>query len=82
MTGKESGPVEVEAVECQMVIWKPKFKTLGFAALAWNNSELSGTTLSQCILGFDRALMKPGNKTHSWVLNSLLPEPVQGAGDD
>lgn len=26
--------------------------------------------------------MESGNKSHGWVLNSLSPHPIQGAGDD
>lgn len=76
-------PVETEVVGCRDVIWKPKFKTLGIGSLAGNNRELSeGPPFRSASWALTRLSDQPGNKSHGWVLNSLLPDPMQGAGDD
>lgn len=76
-------PVETEVVGCRAVIWKPKFKTLGIDSLVGNNRELSeGPPCRSASWALTRLSDQPGNKSHGWVLNSLLVDPMQGAGDD
>lgn len=53
-----------------------------FYSLAGNNGELSGGDHPVAVHPGLRLSDRPGNKSHSWVLNSLHPAPMQGAGDD
>lgn len=82
MLWSREGRVETEVVGCQAAMRKPNLQALEADCLAVNNRE---TTPSQCILPFDKTLMKPRNKKKKatvWVFNSLLPHPMQGAGND
>lgn len=73
----------LKVVGCQDAIWKPKLKTLGFGCLAGNNREPSeGPPCRSASWALTRLSDQPGNKSHSWVLNSLRPDCMHGAGDD
>lgn len=59
------------------------FKLWGLTLLAGNNRELSGgPPCRSASWALTRLSDQPGNKSHGWVLNSLLADPMQGAGDD
>lgn len=58
-------------------------KLWGIDSLAGNNRELSeGPPCRSASWALTRLSDQPGNKSHGWVLNSLLADPMQGAGDD
>lgn len=60
------------------------FKLWGLTErLAGNNRELSeGPPCRSASWVLTRLSDQPGNKSHGWVLNSLRPDRMQGAGDD
>lgn len=72
-----------KVVGCQDAIWKPKLNTLGPDCLAGNNRELSeGPPCRSASWALTRLSDQPGNKSQGWVLNSLRPDCMHGAGDD